>query len=112
MAREFIENSKTENYNKKSVSIKDETFYDKVSNICNDITEMLVSKNQKYGDAALNPKRIFSKVDSVEQLKVRIDDKLSRISNQNIEDDEDVVNDLIGYLILLKIALNDKTDRS
>ena len=58
----------------------------------------------KYGDSALNPVRIMSKSDSVEQIKVRIDDKLSRLSQGNLDDDEDVINDLIGYFILLKIA--------
>lgn len=92
--------------------MREQVFNDKVNDICEDIVEMLVTKNMKYGDSALNPKRIFSKVDTLEQLKVRIDDKLSRIANQNVEDDEDVVNDLIGYLILYKIALNDKENRN
>ena len=42
-----------------------------------------------------------------EQLKVRIDDKLNRLlqGNANIEKDEDVIKDLIGYLILLLISM-------
>lgn len=73
-----------------------------------------MSKNEKYGDSALNPTRIFSKASAVEQILVRIDDKLSRIAKGAglVADDEDVINDLIGYLVLLKIALNkqEKTD--
>ena len=65
---------------------------------------MLLDKNMKYGDSALNPVRVMSKSDSVEQIKVRIDDKLSRLSSGSLTDDEDVINDLIGYFILLKIA--------
>jgi hypothetical protein len=39
-----------------------------------------------------------------EGLLVRIDDKLKRIKNGSLEkDDEDVINDLVGYLVLLKI---------
>lgn len=72
--------------------------------ICDDIKSMLLEKNEKYGDSALNPTRIMSKCDAVEQIKVRIDDKLSRLSQGNVDDDEDVINDLIGYLVLLKIA--------
>lgn len=34
-----------------------------------------------------------------------IDDKLSRMKNLQDDDNEDVINDLIGYLILLKIAI-------
>lgn len=87
---------------------KEEVFKDDVLRVTNGIAELLISKNQKYGNAALDPKRIFSRADSTEQIKVRIDDKLSRISNQNINEDEDVIQDLIGYLVLLKIAQKKK----
>ena len=70
-----------------------------------DIQKMLVEKNIKYGNSALHPVRIFSKSDSTEQLMVRIDDKLSRIANSPDDEDEDVINDLIGYLVLLKMKL-------
>lgn len=83
---------------------KEEVFKDDVLRVTNGIAELLISKNQKYGNAALDPKRIFSRADSTEQIKVRIDDKLSRIANQNLNDDEDVIQDLIGYLVLLKIS--------
>lgn len=83
-------------------------FESKVIDITDNIKNMLISKNEKYGNSALEPKRIFSKASNVEQLLVRIDDKLSRISNQSEFEDEDVINDLIGYLILLKIAKNAK----
>ena len=66
--------------------------------------ELLLSKNRKYGNSALSPKRIFSKADAIEQLKVRIDDKLSRLANQQSDEDEDAELDLLGYLILLRIA--------
>ena len=72
--------------------------------IVNNITKMLIEKNRKYGNSALEPQRIFSKASAVEQIKVRIDDKLSRMKNQQNDEDEDVISDLIGYLILLKIA--------
>ncbi len=79
-------------------------FERKVINITDNIADMLLNKNEKYGNSALEPKRIFSKASSVEQILVRIDDKLSRIANQSELEDEDVYMDLIGYLILLKIA--------
>lgn len=50
--------------------------------------------------------KIFSKLDSVEGLCARIDDKLSRIKMKGITDKtEDTISDLIGYLILLKVQL-------
>ena len=73
--------------------------------ICDDICKMLIEKNAKYGNSALSPVRVFSKASTTEQLLVRIDDKLSRIKTTGMEaPDEDTLNDLIGYLILLKIA--------
>jgi hypothetical protein len=74
--------------------------------ICDDIKNLLLGKNAKYGDSAINPSRIFSKASPVEQILVRIDDKLSRIGKGIglVANDEDVIDDLIGYLVLLKIA--------
>ena len=76
-----------------------------ITAVCNEIRDLLLEKNRKYGDSALTPKRIFSKADAVEQIKVRLDDKISRLINQQSDDDEDVVMDLMGYLVLLRVAL-------
>jgi hypothetical protein len=74
---------------------------------CDDIKELLLQKNLRYGDAALDPIRVFSKALTNEQLCVRIDDKLSRIQRGVglLGTDEDVLLDLIGYLVLLRISL-------
>lgn len=81
---------------------------DHIALICDNIKNLLIEKNQKYGDSALNPSRIFSQASPMEQLLVRIDDKLNRIQKGAglLANDEDVVSDLIGYLVLLKIAIN------
>lgn len=76
----------------------------KIVSTCFDIAEMLVEKNKSYGDSALNPVRIFSKVNSVEQIAIRIDDKLSRLNNGHEFLGDNDLDDLIGYLVLLKIA--------
>ena len=78
-----------------------------IAAICDDIKELLLYKNKQYGDSALNPSRIFSKASAVEQILVRIDDKLNRIKKGAglVGEDEDVIQDLIGYLVLLKIGL-------
>ena len=85
----------------------------KISGVCDDIKELLIHKNRKYGNSALKPCRVFSKASLVEQLLVRIDDKLNRIMQGAglLADDEDVINDLIGYLVLLKIGMNDEKDK-
>jgi len=69
---------------------------------CLDITEMLLEKNVAYGNSALNPIRIFSNADDMEQLNVRIDDKLNRIKNKKIYAGDNDEDDLIGYLLLKK----------
>ena len=77
-----------------------------IASVCDDVKQLLLEKNAKYGDSALNPVRILSKSPPTEQILVRIDDKLNRIKQGGIlEDDEDVVLDLIGYFVLLKVAL-------
>ena len=85
---------------------------EKIEATCDSIKKLLLDKNAKYGNSALNPVRVFSKADNVEQLLVRIDDKLSRIARgAGMEvTDEDTLNDLIGYLILLKIAKNNDAE--
>ena len=80
------------------------TFHEQVYQVLGEIQEMLIAKNAKYGNSALEPLGVFSQLSPEQALFVRIDDKLKRIKNGSLEkDDEDVVNDLIGYLVLLKI---------
>lgn len=74
---------------------------------CFVIATMLLDKNISYGNSALEPIRIFSAADSVEQLRVRIDDKLSRLAGGKEYPNDNDINDLIGYLILYKVALNE-----
>lgn len=71
---------------------------------CAAIKDMLLEKNRKYGNSALEPKRIFSRASPLEQINVRIDDKLSRLMCAQSDEDEDVDLDLIGYLILRRVA--------
>lgn len=76
----------------------------KIAQKCDEVKNMLLEKNRMYGNSAIKPLRIFSKADTVEQIKVRIDDKLNRLLSGQMDENEDVVKDLIGYLILLLIA--------
>ena len=79
-----------------------------VTVVLEEIRDLLISKNQKYGNSALEPLGVFSQLSAKEGLLVRIDDKLKRIKNGSLQkDDEDVINDLIGYLVLLKISGNE-----
>lgn len=77
-------------------------FEQNVRRITDQIADLLIAKNKQYSNSALDPIRVFSKADRMEQLRVRADDKLSRIRNGDTS--EDAVLDLCGYLILMKIA--------
>lgn len=76
-----------------------------IAEVCEELKYFLLDKNRKYGSSALNPVRVFAKSDSVEQIKVRIDDKINRLKNQQKDEDEDVIWDLLGYLVILTVAL-------
>lgn len=76
----------------------------KIISECLEIAEMLLKKNISYGDSALSPIRIFSQADNKEQIKIRIDDKINRIKNGAGFAGDNDIDDMIGYLILLKIA--------
>lgn len=72
---------------------------------CAAVCELLLEKNRRYGNSALDPVRIFSRADPLEQIDVRIDDKLSRIRTSGVDGpDEDTLQDLIGYLVLSRVA--------
>jgi hypothetical protein len=77
--------------------------------VVGDLADLLIKKNEAYGDSALNPQRIFSSAPADEQIKVRLDDKLNRIRNATLRSQssdafgEDVIKDLMGYLVLLRV---------
>jgi len=72
-----------------------------------DLADTLLEKNRKYGNSALEPVRVFSSSDPVEQIRVRLDDKLSRLQSGQSDEDEDIPLDIMGYLILLRLAQGD-----
>lgn len=80
----------------------------KLESVLLEVKTMLIEKNNRYGNSALDPVRIFSRADTLEQINVRIDDKLSRMRNQSPDDTEDTELDLIGYLILKRVCASEK----
>ena len=78
---------------------------DNIENKCHQLKELLLKKNDAYGDAALQPLGVFSSCNAVAGIKLRLDDKLKRIANAGlVEDTEDTLIDIAGYIILLMIA--------
>lgn len=85
-------------------NISNNDFETKVRNVCKEIADLLIEKNKSYGNSALQPLNCFYKGSSVDSIKVRIDDKLTRIMRGKEFTNEDTIKDLMGYLVLLKIA--------
>ena len=78
----------------------------KINEIMNAMRGLLVYKNQKYGDSALNPKQIFYKGNATNSILIRLDDKLGRImSNTDATPRINDVADIIGYCTLLLIGM-------
>jgi hypothetical protein len=71
--------------------------------VTGELRDLLLGKNEAYGNSALDPIRCFSKADPVEQINVRLDDKLSRLMRGHAAG-EDVEWDLMGYLVLKRVA--------
>lgn len=80
------------------------SFEQNVRRITDQIADLLIAKNKAYGDAALNPIRVFSKSDRMEQLYTRLDDKLSRVQKGHEYPGDDTIRDIIGYCTLILIA--------
>jgi len=88
-----------------SASTSDDSTYTLIKQVCAEIADFLISKNRKYGDSAINPTRVFSTASPIEQINVRLDDKLSRLRSAQGDDQEDAEWDLLGYLILKRVAI-------
>jgi len=86
------------------------SFKIKCARIAANVLNLLGEKNTQYGDSAFDPIRMFSKLGPDAGLRVRIDDKLSRLlrGNADMESDTDVIDDLIGYFILLRLSMDEQ----
>ena len=75
----------------------------KIESVFNNMRDLVLEKNKRYGDSALNPIKCFSKVSADESIRIRLDDKLKRIMNASEIRKNDVA-DIIGYLSLLCVS--------
>lgn len=84
---------------------------DQIIQKCKELQDLLISKNDKYGDSALEPLKVFSVCNASTGIKVRLDDKLKRIANAGlVNDTEDTLQDIAGYIILLMIAKDNESN--
>lgn len=82
---------------------------ERISEILDGMKDLLLYKNQKYGDSAINPICIFTKHiktcdTNTASILVRLDDKLSRVRNADELRTNDVA-DVLGYCSLLLISM-------
>lgn len=78
----------------------------KIMDVLDGMKNLLLYKNRKYGDSAINPKKIFYKGDSTNSILIRLDDKIGRVMSN--PDDKPRVNDvadIIGYCTLLLVSM-------
>ena len=84
-------------------SARSKTMQEEITKTCESMARLLVAKNQRYGNSALEPMRVFSQADPADGILVRLDDKLSRIkyasSNHKPLRKNDIA-DMMGYLVL------------
>jgi len=79
-----------------------------IANIYASQSHLVIEKNERYGNAALEPLGVFSKhikmenSESLNGILVRLDDKLKRVKHGG-EIRKNDVSDLMGYLALLCI---------
>ena len=80
-----------------------ETMQNNITKTCEGLARLLVAKNKRYGNSALEPMRVFSRADPAEGILVRLDDKLSRIKYASNEGNllrKNDIADMMGYLVL------------
>ena len=73
---------------------------EKIEQVYDAIKDVVLYKNIKYGNSALEPIGIFAKDGATNSILIRLDDKLQRIKNGEELRKNDVA-DMLGYLGLL-----------
>lgn len=76
-----------------------------IRGMCTELADFLVEKNRAYGNSAAQPVGVFAKrLNPLDQIDVRIDDKLSRLARGAEYPGDDTIKDLAGYLILRMVV--------
>lgn len=93
------------------VSGKREDPQSKLVDVCDWMKDLLLYKNKNYGNVGLEPINVLSKVDSLQGLLHRADDKIARLKNNpdpvpRLND----IMDLCGYCILIMTAMGAKKE--
>jgi len=82
---------------------------EQIDRVTSNFSKFLIEKNKRYGNSALKPLDVFgshisdSNSPALNNMFVRLDDKLSRIKNSDLLRKNDIA-DLVGYLILMCVS--------
>ena len=87
---------------KKVAKPKELSFAEAAKTITSSMYKVLVEKNKRYGNSALDPLEGI-KYTPEDGIKIRLTDKVKRIINSDNLRKNDIF-DVIGYLILLSVA--------
>ena len=79
---------------------------EKIKKKCDEIRDLLVEKNEAYGNAVFERGVLFD-VEPIYAIQARINDKLNRLKNNTVYQSDNDLLDLTGYLILLQIMKED-----
>lgn len=71
---------------------------------CDYVRDALLEEIQECNTLTLNPIQFFSTVDKLEQIRVKLDDKLNCLINQQGDKNETVLFDLVKYLVLYRVT--------
>lgn len=82
-----------------------------INDTFNSIRDMVLAKNELYGNAALDPNPVFTNMSAADRLRARIDEKISRYQTNKEGDQESPLVDLVGSLVLLIIAERREKER-
>lgn len=79
----------------------------KIKKKCDDLRDLLLSKNKSYGNSVFERGVVFD-IDPIYAIQARINDKLNRLrNNDSTFSSENDLQDLTGYLILLQVMIDD-----
>ena len=90
---------------------KEEKMQEKIKEKCNEIRDLLIEKNNSYGNSVFD-KGVLFEVDPMYAIQARINDKLNRIKSKETYMSDNDLMDLTGYLILLQVYKDHKEKRA
>lgn len=78
-----------------------------IRDVCNEMAEFLCGKNNSYGGSAFTDVSLGGKtIKAADAIKVRMADKIKRLTSGQEYGSDDTMKDLLGYLIIMLAEKN------